>query len=304
MVERNDSENPFSSKFKNQLSFLQSLTAAEALNFIFSMGDHIQVFSGDKRLDYKGSFVVATDNLLIWVNSSGELNVQHLGGPISIRKVHDPKKKDRKKNKESYKNHKSKEQKHIKDDRQTVDEEIITFAKYEGNFEQDSDPELESEIENDIEESVSRDENFNLNHELTEVLIATQDPFDKEIHEDSKPILEQDLITDEGQEDILMEESSGTNSLEVESSELADAEEHSLENDNHSSILELPHDLSFEPIENDYLSYQDALADESPSVENQLLQVIDEPESSSHFEEPFQERDHIEKDDDGEGQKY
>jgi hypothetical protein len=58
---------------------------ADFLNKILSMGDKIEVLSGDDEIE-EGSFIGASDNFVVWVDDSGDMNTSDLGS-VTVRKV-------------------------------------------------------------------------------------------------------------------------------------------------------------------------------------------------------------------------
>ncbi|MFE8700535.1 hypothetical protein ACFYKX_07920 [Cytobacillus sp. FJAT-54145] len=58
---------------------------AEFLNRILTLGDKIEVLSGDDDID-EGSFVYASGNVLVWVDDDGDLNTTNLDN-ITVRKI-------------------------------------------------------------------------------------------------------------------------------------------------------------------------------------------------------------------------
>ncbi|MBN8235609.1 hypothetical protein JF544_10145 [Halobacillus kuroshimensis] len=55
------------------------------LNKILSMGDKIEVLSGDEELD-EGSYVYADDHFLVWADDNGHINTTNLDN-VTVRKI-------------------------------------------------------------------------------------------------------------------------------------------------------------------------------------------------------------------------
>jgi hypothetical protein len=126
------------SEKKNSFSAIPSKSVGEVLNLIFDMGDHIEVYYGDEQIDSLGSFIIATDDMLIWVGSKGYVNFQHLAGPISIRKVGSSNKKHKQEDRKEKKSHQnSKEEgskKSKRDAKSKGDENVLNFTKLEAEI--------------------------------------------------------------------------------------------------------------------------------------------------------------------------
>ncbi|MDT9027430.1 MULTISPECIES: hypothetical protein [Rossellomorea] len=58
---------------------------ADFLNKILSLGDKIEVLSGDEEIE-EGSYVYASDNFVVWADDNGHMNTSNLNN-VTVRKV-------------------------------------------------------------------------------------------------------------------------------------------------------------------------------------------------------------------------
>lgn len=119
------------------------------LNSLFQLGDHLEVLFEEELIDSGGTFVVAFDNILIWVDHEANVNITDLSGPISVRKMGTKRKKKQKHKEKNNSNHKCDNQndkkkrdkaekkvkgsrkKDVKNDQSDVNEELLNFVKLE-----------------------------------------------------------------------------------------------------------------------------------------------------------------------------
>lgn len=60
---------------------------SDVLNTLFRRGDQIDVFEGAKQISATGVFVRGGDDFFLWLDRTGSIRFQYLGGAIGIRKV-------------------------------------------------------------------------------------------------------------------------------------------------------------------------------------------------------------------------
>ncbi|WP_335871212.1 hypothetical protein [Bacillus sp. 2205SS5-2] len=58
---------------------------ADFLNRILSLGDKLEVLSGDDEIE-EGAFVLAREGFLVWFDENGDLNTSNLDN-ITVRKL-------------------------------------------------------------------------------------------------------------------------------------------------------------------------------------------------------------------------
>ncbi|HZG72344.1 MAG TPA: hypothetical protein VEY51_12485 [Chondromyces sp.] len=60
---------------------------ADQLNEAFDLGDGLIVLFGDDKLDRRGSFISACNNVLVWADHDGNVVFTNLGEGISVIKL-------------------------------------------------------------------------------------------------------------------------------------------------------------------------------------------------------------------------
>lgn len=70
-----------------QMDRKEGITMADALNAALLPGDKINVFDGATQIDGTGSFISASNHVLIWVDATGNYRIQNLGGAVNVQKV-------------------------------------------------------------------------------------------------------------------------------------------------------------------------------------------------------------------------
>ncbi|MFC7784097.1 hypothetical protein ACFQWC_06305 [Rossellomorea sp. GCM10028870] len=58
---------------------------ADFLNKILSLGDKIEVLSGDEEIE-EGSYIYASDNFVVWSDDDGHINTSNLDN-VTVRKI-------------------------------------------------------------------------------------------------------------------------------------------------------------------------------------------------------------------------